>query len=122
VTAAGEWERCKPWIVAALGNGPQLETIEDIEAKIEAGKYQFWAGASAAAVTNINDGSKILELLYAGGDIASLVNELLPTLYAFSEIQRLTKVMVIGRKGWERVLKSEGYRHGATVLIKDLTA
>lgn len=120
MTADCAWGKCRPWIAAAVENGPKLETIVDIERKIESGKYQFWAGEKAAAITNVNSDAKLLELLYAGGDMGSLVNELLPALYDFSADAGCTKIAVIGRKGWERVLKSEGYTHGATVLIKDL--
>lgn len=123
MTAATEWARCRPWITAALKSTPQLETIDDIELKIADGQYQFWAGKNAAAVTEVREypEARVINLLHAGGDMGSLVNELLPVLYKFGADVGCTRLMILGRKGWERVLKTEGYEHAATVLTKSLT-
>lgn len=121
--AQTEWLRCKPWIESAIDRGPGLETIEDIEGKIELGVYQFWAGKDAAAITDIqtHSGSKAISILYGGGDMASLIKDLLPMVEAAGESIGCDTSMILGRRGWERALKSEGYEHGATILVKKLS-
>lgn len=124
MTADKEWERCKPWIMAALETAPRFETIEDIERKIEAAKYMFWAGRKSAAIADYRPHERInvATVLHAGGDIHSLVHEFLPGHEQFGRNAGCELSMIIGRKGWERTLKPHGYVHGATILIKDLTA
>ncbi len=121
-SAISEWARCREWIVNALETAVQFETIDDIEQKIAEGHYQFWAGKNAAAVTEVREypDARVLSILHAGGDMPSLVSELLPTLYHFGGELGCSLVMILGRKGWERVLRPEGYEHGATVLVKKL--
>lgn len=122
MTAPEDWDRCKRWIEAALEGVPAFETIEDIEREIEAGRYMFWAGKNSAALAEYGTQARlnVAKISRAGGDLHSLVKEFLPAHEQFGRLAGCELSMIVGRKGWERVLKSEGYRHGATILIKDL--
>jgi hypothetical protein len=122
MTAQTEWARCRDWIVSALETAPPFETIDGIEQKIADGQYQFWAGNTAAAVTEVRELGpfKVLSILHAGGELSSLIRELLPVLYEAAANLGCSLVMVMGRKGWERALKPEGYEHAVTVLLKEI--
>src|SRR5205085_9327673 len=84
--AQGEWRRCRSWIEAALACTPGLEKIEDVEAKIAAGAYQFWPGKRAACITEIAGfaRAKALIVIHGGGDLAELVDEMEPALADFA--------------------------------------
>ncbi len=116
------WPRCRPWIEAALATGPGVETIEDVERLIESGQYQLWMGRNAAAVTEVTQFQrrKILTVMHGGGDLSELLDEIEPALCAFARAQGCDGIMGLGRKGWERVTQSRGYRLAYIAMIKDL--
>ncbi|HJR55328.1 MAG TPA: hypothetical protein VJ798_02020 [Rhizomicrobium sp.] len=116
------WSRCRPWIEAAIATGPGVETIDDVERLLACGRYQFWAGRAAAAITEITEFQrrKILTVMHGGGDLAELLDEIEPALCAFAREQGCDGIMGLGRKGWERVTQPRGYRLAYIAMIKDL--
>jgi hypothetical protein len=122
LTPAENWARCKPWIEAALVHSPGLETIEDVERAIERGTYQVWFGKECCAVTEIADYARVraLVVVHGGGDMAELLDELEPQMCAFAREQGCTLIMGTGRKGWERVTRSRGYRFGFITMVKQI--
>lgn len=120
--AQREWERCRPWIVAALEHGPGLESIEDVERLISEGRYSFWPGANCAAVCEVADygQGKVLTLVHAGGDMKELVEVIEPAICNYARGLGCRAMLVVGRKGWERVCKGVGYEFACITMMKAL--
>lgn len=117
-----EWQRCRPWIVAALATSPNLETIVDVERLIESGHYQVWFGMECAAITEIAQfaNRKALIILHGGGNMAEGLDQLEPAMCAYALKNGCDMIMGQGRRGWERVAAKHGYRFGFITVTKDL--
>lgn len=72
-------------------------------------------------VTNFESGKRVLHINLAGGDDMHLwysdVDELANQL---AIKQGCSEVYIIGRKGWERQLKSTGYKHVHTIISREV--
>ena len=121
--AQREWQRCRPWIEAAVKRSPfGLETIDDVEAAIARGAYQFWPGRRSACVTEIQQypRKKVLCVVHGGGVLSELIDEMEPALCAFARAAGCDLIAGIGRRGWARVTEKRGYRFGWITMLKAL--
>lgn len=116
-----EWERCRPWIEAALANqakrtGFKTHEIEDVEAQIEREQAQLWAFQQSAAVTEIiaHPQATVLHLWLCGGRWADLERHLDEVL-AWGRAQGCEWATTAGRKGWSRVMEKHGFAPVADV-------
>lgn len=84
-------------------------------------RSQLWLTVTdrpiAAMVTRM-DGDT-LEVWLAGGAVLSGSVPYLETAIAAARENGATNGRIIGRKGWERVLRGCGWRHDGTHLVKD---
>jgi hypothetical protein len=114
-----QFERCKPWLIDALEGGHH--TIDDVAREIAQQSVQFWPGRACAVVTRVHSFStgKACQVWLAGGDMAELLS-LQPGLEAWARLMGCTEVLIDGRKGWERAMKSSGYELQAISLRKAL--
>lgn len=117
-----DWARCRPWIQAALEYGHGTHTIDDVEAAIAAGEATFWPGPNAAMVTELVElpRAKVVHFWLCGGDLEEL-QLMRAYIEGVSIAQGCTKASTAGRRGWARVLKSDGYDFGWEVCVKELT-
>lgn len=117
-----EWARCRPWIEAALPYCQGTHTIEDIEAGIARGDFQFWPGERCAVITEVNHFPRLSLCNYflVGGDLTELIEQMEPVICAWARTQGCTRMTEAGRRGWEKPLGKIGYRVGWTVMMKDL--
>ena len=98
-------------------------TIEDVEAGVEAGRFQFWAGARCAAITEIAvyPRKRVLHHWLSGGDL----RELLVQRGAIEDWARRQGCDAIcgssARPALGRVLKPYGYGRGQIEYWKELT-
>jgi len=114
-----EWERCTPYIEAALDYANNSHNIGDVRRAIEIGNAQFFPLENSAIVTEIVDYPKksVCRIWLAGGDLDELI-------HAEKHIARWAKQIgchgmeIIGRKGWQRKLSD--YRDTSVVLVKEL--
>lgn len=122
MTQSDEWNRCKPWIEAALETSPGFETIADVARMVDEGKYQFWPSENCAAITEIATFSqrKVLTVVHGGGDLTELLDTLEPRMCDFAKRMGCDAIMGTGRKGWERVTASRGYRLAFINMIKEV--
>lgn len=118
-----EWERCAPWIQAALNHARDVYTLSDVEFQIRSGGAQFWPGRRAALVSKIETYPRATWLLLwlAGGSLGELRDELRPAAEAWGTSQTCTKSVIVGRHGWSKALATEGYAPMAMVVGKDLS-
>lgn len=108
-----EWERCKPWITAALGyqDDDEHHTPDTVMGEVLAGRAQFFPAEKSAVVTRVHDEpeGRFLRIWLAGGD----KDELLSLLHAADWWARefgCRWIEVEGRVGWVRVLSDHGYK------------
>lgn len=116
-----EWQRCKPWIESALEYAHGTHTIDDVWQGIAEHRFQFWPGRNCAAVTEVIDYPRLRALNFwlLGGDLDELLNEMEPRIWAIAKQLGCRRKFGVGRKGFERVLKSKGYRPMWTYFAKD---
>lgn len=123
MTFEEEWARCSPWIEAALEHAGRTHALADVRAMVEARECRFWAGRDAAMVTEIVEHPRSTDLILwlAGGDLAELVDELRPMAEAWGRENGCDRVLIVGRDGWAKVLRAEGYSPVARLVMKELT-
>lgn len=117
------WARCRPYIEAALATC-HTHTIEDVEAGIEAGLFQFWPGRNCAAVTEIctYPRRRALHHWLSGGDLHELVRQSF-SMESWATLNGCTAIYGTSadRPGLRRVLSRLGYEVGQIEYNKDLT-
>ena len=116
------WARCAPWLDAALAHAGRTHALADVRALIEVGEARLWAGRQSAVVAALERDPLERRLLIwlAGGARDELEEELLPQAEAWGRDCGCRRVLVIGRAGWERTLKTKGYAPLARLIAKDL--
>lgn len=120
--ASDDWLRCKPWIEGALEYTDGAFTIADIERGLSEHRYHFWPGEKAAIVTEfINYPQyRALNFFLIGGDLTELTEKMEPAIATWATLAGCKRILGIGRKGLERVMKSKGYRPVWVCLSKVL--
>lgn len=126
MTTAADWQRCKGWIEAALEKAGRTHTIEDVQAGIEAGDYQFWAGEACAVVTEIHEHPrcKVAFVWLLGGSLKEACGAVLPCIETWARINGCARVMSGGyaRPGWAKAAASAGFCEGWMIYTKELAA
>ncbi len=120
------WARCTPWIAAALGQGGDTHTVDDVALGIEAGRFHFWPAAHCAVVTEFWDMPRLkaLNLWLIGGDLRE-VRALYPSIedWALANgCRRMCGGGVAGRRAWDRITGRLGFLPRWTVYSKELIA
>ena len=117
-----EWARCAAWIEAALAHAGRTHRAEDVKAMIERGEAGFWPGRRSAAVALVEDDpcERRVLIWLAGGDLAELGGPILEQIEAWGRATGCRRALIVGRAGWERALKRQGYAPLARVIAKDL--
>lgn len=106
MSAAREnFERCKPYLEAALQYADGTHTIEDVADGIARGVFHFWPGKRSAAVTQIlvYPRAQFLLIFLAGGDMDELI-DMIPSWKSWGAYLGCSKLTLAGRPGWQRVL------------------
>jgi hypothetical protein len=101
-----DWARCAPWLDAALDHAGRTHSLG--------------AHSALVAVIEHDPGERRLLIWLAGGEREELETSILPEVEAWARAQQCRRALVIGRAGWERTLKSQGYAPLARIIAKDL--
>lgn len=107
-------------LTPAINRSRQM-TWPDVYDAILSEKVQLWTGEKSAMVTYIYDvpDGKSLCWLLAGGELEEITKGLMPIIEEWAKLEGCTQAEIIGRPGWERVLKD--YKNTKEVkLIKEL--
>ncbi len=112
------WDRLKHHIEAALKYAHDSHSVQDVWHAIQEGTAQFFPFEKSVIVTEIIDypNKAVCRIWLAGGDMKEL-------LYGEQVVADWAKslgcagIEIIGRKGWEKVLKD--YDPASIVLIKE---
>ncbi len=121
MSLAFEWARCAPWIQAALNEAPLTHTLCDVRAMVDSGDAQFWPFLHSACITQIWDEpqAKVLHHWLVGGDLTDLLSHR-PEIEIYARTMGCTRLLIGGRKGWERVLSPFGFELAGIVMAKEL--
>lgn len=116
-----ELERCRSWIEAALDRGGNTHLFEDVVSAVKAGTMQFWPAEDACAVTEIivYPRKKALHVFLAGGNMDTIV-DMNESAELFAKFNECSHMSVAGRKGWQKILETKGYKPLLTSLGKDI--
>lgn len=103
---AEAWERCSPWIEAALERASGTHDLEDVRACVGRGEATLWAGRNAAVVTERVDYPKFSTFHFwlGGGDLTEIRDVLIPRAEAHYAAQGCRYATITGRRGWARAL------------------
>lgn len=94
---------------------------DDVIASLVSGRAQLWltlADRPIAAMVTRRDGNT-LEVWLAGGAVLSGSVPFLEIAIEASKQDGATNGRIIGRKGWDRVLRPYGWRREGDELVKD---
>ena len=115
-----EWERCRGWLEAAAEGS--LRGIAVAERAVFEGRAQLHPGKRCAIVTELDEpapGMRVVSVWLAGGEMDE-IRAMIPGLMAQFRLQGCSKVLVEGRRGWERALKVDGFSLRSVTLEADL--
>lgn len=117
-----DWARCKPWIEAARVRSPFPEEMDEIEAKVERGEYQFWPGQQGAVITEIAmfAGRKVLIAVHGGGCLQEYIDKIEPALCEVAKKLGCQFMAGIGREGYKRVWEPRGYQFAWLMMVKEI--
>lgn len=122
MTTEEEWQRCRPWIEAALAESPGLETIEEVERLIACGRYIFWPHQDCAVITRVDqfEWARVLMAVHGGGKLGALMDELIPEMEKWAKVNDFDYFGGEGRLGWIPTLKKMGYKVAFVTMLKPL--
>lgn len=123
MTFEAEWARCSEWISDALPYADGVYTMDDVKDRIFSGDATFWPGERSALITTIYDypQARWLMLWLAGGDLGELRAILRPVAEAWGRRHGCSRSIILGRAGWARALRDDGYEQIAVMVGKDLS-
>lgn len=113
------WVKVRDMLLPAIEILEGTHTEEDIVAMLLAGRAGLWIGKDCAAVTEITQWPRFKEVnvFLAGGDMDGLKALKLPLENHARELG-CERIVIRGRKGWERV--HEDYRFVSIAICKDI--
>ncbi|WP_207483121.1 hypothetical protein [Arenibaculum pallidiluteum] len=116
---ATEWERCGPWLAAALEHAGGTHALDDVCARVLAGRAQFWPAPDAALVTEIVAYDRLRACrVWLGGGALERLRDMVRSVEAWATAQGCARVEILGRPGWERAIPE--VRKIAVLLVKEL--
>ena len=118
---AESWERSKPFLADALGFSGS-HSVEDVLEEVKEGSAVFYPVRDGAAVFRLGEypQKRVLLIWLYGGEMASNIEGVLEAAEFHAEQLECTELMIVGRRGWERVLKPHGFVHQGVVLTKGI--
>jgi|TARA_R110002124_G_scaffold279663_1_gene452354 hypothetical protein len=116
------WERSKPFLANALEQSGNEYTVDDVLREIEDDHAIFYPTKKGASVFRIAlyPRKRMLRIWLAGGDMESSIESILEAADFHAKEHECDGIEVLGRRGWEKVLKPYGYEHKRVMLIKEL--
>jgi len=122
------WPTCSQHFLQGKEHWIEFSSLEDIKKGIEEMHSQLWvatdeAGPHMTMLTEINDypSMRTLRLLYIGGSHFRRVKAFLEFVELWASRHGVTKVELLGREAWIKVLFDMGYDYKATLIEKDIS-
>jgi len=116
-----EFERCRPWIEAALEYSGGTHTFDDVVDGVTSGRMQLWPAPRGCATTEIvlYPRKKVLHVFLAGGDMDQIL-DMIDSAAAWGRTQDCTALTLAGRLGWQRVLDKHGFTPVLVTMERDI--
>jgi hypothetical protein len=118
------WPYVRPLIVRAMQRGGGA--FWPVESAVLQGRALLWLAwngerIEAAAVTELQQSEwrKVCEIVACGGAVLARWIDLIDGIEQYARAEGATAVRIVGRDGWERVLRN--YRRKRVVLEKELS-
>jgi len=111
------WHEVEPQIELALRRSPPGADLFDVLAMLELEHAQLWRHGRTVVVTRIE--GDVFWVWLAEGTQADL-RELLAMGEVWAKAQGCAKIGLWGRRGWQKMLCSAGFRTGFVYLEKEL--
>lgn len=119
MTLRDEFERCWPWLAAALDRAGNTHGKEDLWQAIVTERAQFWPGMRCALVTEVVVYPKLKSVRYwlAGGEMPEILR-MQEHIDQWARAQGCVRAEACGRLGWLKALKNWSGR--MAVLTKEI--
>lgn len=106
-------------LAEALEHGGGTHSLNDVLAQIEKGDAQLWQNEGGVIVTEMKDtpNKRVVHFWLAAGELESVV-ALSKDVLAWAKEKGCEQATLAGRRGWERVLASEGWAPMLTVMSR----
>jgi hypothetical protein len=116
-----ELNRCRKWIEDALEYSGGTHDFDDIYQGVMRGLFQFWPREDACAVTEILNypKKKVLHIFLAGGNMETIVG-MDKDAEELAKRRGCDSISIAGRKGWQKVLSSNGYEPSFITLGRNI--
>ena len=104
-------------IAEALERGGSTHSVEDVLAQVEAGEAQLHEWEDSVIVTEIHDAPRCryVHLWLAAGKLEEVI-PLSRIVLAWAKQMGCARATMAGRRGWEMVLQSEGWKAELTLM------
>lgn len=113
--------RALPLLKSALPYTDDLWTLEDVGQAVAEGRMQMWVHGESVAVTQLEVyPTKLLAHIFLGAGTLTELHELLAQIEEWATDVGADRLVVSGRKGWVRDLKSHGFKEAAVTVAKEL--
>lgn len=104
-----EFDRCAPWIEAALAYTGGTHALDDVRAAVARGDMQLWPGECCAMVTELvtYPRLKAVRIFAGGGDMLEMLR-MSDAVIRWAAEEGCQRVEGFGRSGWMRALRAMG--------------
>ena len=116
-----EFERCKPYIEAALEYTGGTHDIIDIYEGLYKGTMQLWPAEKSCLVTEIINypKMKVLNIFLGGGDLTEILS-MHEDVVRWAKDQNCTALNMTGRFGWKKPLAKHGWKPMHSSYVKEI--
>jgi hypothetical protein len=122
------WEKSKPFLIETLKKSGGEYTIDDVLEDIQHDQAMFYPVKNGASVFRLAmyPRKRMLRIWLAGGDMHGefegkpVIHAVLEAAEYQAKEHNCDGIEVLGRRGWEKILKPYGYEHKRVMLIKEL--
>jgi len=116
-----DWQRCAPWLAAALEHAGGTHGLDDVEAAVRAGLMQFWATGRAVVVTELHryPRLKACRVFAAAGDLDEIWR-IEARILAWARREGCSRMEGCGRMGWKKTAERHGYRDPHIWMWKEI--
>ena len=116
-----EFERCKPYIEAALEYTGGTHDIIDIYEGLYKGTMQLWPAEKSCLVTEIINypKMKVLNIFLGGGDLTEILS-MHEDVIRWAKDQNCTALNMTGRFGWTKPLAKHGWKPMHSSYVKEI--
>ncbi len=116
-----EFERCKPYIEAALEYTGGTHDLIDIYEGLYKGTMQLWPAEKSCLVTEIitYPKMKVLNIFLGGGDLTEILS-MHEDVIRWAKDQGCSALNMTGRFGWKKPLAKHGWQPMHSSYVKEI--